>query len=69
MINKYIKEQSAKSPNFKKAVEKQNQRMDAAIAVHQLREDLGLSQRGLADLVGKPQSTIARIELGSHNFS
>lgn len=69
MINKYIKEQSANNPKFKRAVEGQNQRMDAAIAVHQLRADLGLSQRGLADLVGKPQSTIARIELGSNNVS
>lgn len=69
MINKYIKEKSAKNPKFKRAVEEQNQRMDAAIAVHHLREELGLSQRGLADLVGKPQSTIARIELGSINVS
>lgn len=32
-----------------------------------LREEKGLSQRELAELVGKPQSTIARIENGNMN--
>ncbi|OJG74703.1 hypothetical protein RV10_GL004691 [Enterococcus pallens] len=35
----------------------------------QLRSELGLSQRELAERVGKPQSTIARIENGSMNPS
>jgi transcriptional regulator with XRE-family HTH domain len=34
-----------------------------------LREEEGLSQRELAKKVGKPQSTIARIENGSMNVT
>jgi transcriptional regulator with XRE-family HTH domain len=34
-----------------------------------LREEEGLTQRQLAEVSGKPQSTIARIENGSMNAS
>lgn len=37
--------------------------------VHDLRTNMGLSQREFASLIGKPQSTIARIENGSMNAS
>lgn len=37
--------------------------------VRELRENMGMSQRDFASLVGKPQSTIARIENGSMNAS
>jgi len=40
-----------------------------AVKVHELRKNMGLSQRELASLIGKPQSTIARIENGSMNAS
>lgn len=32
-------------------------------------ENMGMSQRAFAKLIGKPQSTIARIEIGSMNAS
>ncbi|OJG66191.1 hypothetical protein RV09_GL001040 [Enterococcus moraviensis] len=35
----------------------------------QLRKELGYTQRELAEKVGKPQSTIARIENGTVNVS
>ena len=37
--------------------------------VHDLRTNMGLSQSEFASLIGKPQSTIARIENGSMNAS
>lgn len=69
IVGAYIKQKSAIDPEFKRKVDEQNKRLDAAIAVQDLRESLGLSQRELAELVHKPQSTIARIELGSTNVT
>lgn len=68
-IGEYIKQRSSTNPEFKRKVDEQNKRLAAAIAVQDLRESLGLSQRELAELVHKPQSTIARIELGSTNVT
>ena len=69
VVGDYMKNMYAQNPEFKRKVDEENKRLDAAIAVHSLREELGLSQRDLAKLVNKPQSTIARIELGSTNVT
>lgn len=66
-IGEYIKQKSAINPDFKRKVDEHNTRLAAAIAVQNLRESLDLTQREFAELVHKPQSTIARIELGSTN--
>jgi len=42
---------------------------EVALAVRHLRQETALSQHKFAKLVGKPQSTIARIEAGSMNVS
>ncbi|NLR10489.1 MULTISPECIES: helix-turn-helix domain-containing protein [Lactobacillaceae] len=42
---------------------------EVALAVRELRQSTGLSQHRFAKLVGKPQSTIIRIEAGSMNAS
>ncbi|EOI02725.1 hypothetical protein UAY_00972 [Enterococcus moraviensis ATCC BAA-383] len=57
------------SLTFSKEYEKEAQRLEIAIAVAQLRKELGYTQRELAEKVGKPQSTIARIENGTVNVS
>ena len=54
--------------NFR-PVEQENINLEIAMKVHDLRENMGLSQREFANLIGKPQSTIARIENGSMNAS
>lgn len=38
-----------------------------AVAITNLREDLGYTQREFADKVGMPQPTIAKIETGENN--
>ena len=43
--------------------------MQISVEVRNLREQFGMTQREFADLVGKPQSTIARIESGKMNVS
>lgn len=68
-IDELINKKKAESSNFAAEYEKESQRLEVAIALTQLRKELGLSQRELADKVGKPQSTIARIENGSMNPS
>ncbi|MBO0451895.1 MULTISPECIES: helix-turn-helix domain-containing protein [Enterococcus] len=68
-IDELINKKKAESAIFATEYEKEAQRLDIAIALTQLRKELGLTQRELAEKVGKPQSTIARIENGSMNPS
>jgi DNA-binding XRE family transcriptional regulator len=68
-IDEYIAERSKNNPDFAKLVEQENINLEVAVKVRDLRENMGMSQREFADLVGKPQSTIARIENGSMNAS
>lgn len=53
-------------PQFKAGFEAESSKLDSAIAIMKARESAGLTQRELADLAKVPQSTIARIELGSN---
>ena len=68
-IDEYIKNRSQKSSEFVKEYQEENQRLQVAVAVRTLRSKLGMTQREFASLVGKPQSTIARIESGKMNVS
>ena len=68
----YVDERIKKDCNdaeFKEVFEKESERLDIAIAIMKLREEEGLTQQQLAEKVGKPQSTIARIENGTLNPS
>lgn len=68
-IDEYVTERSKNNPDFAKLVEQENINLEVAVKVRDLRENMGMSQRTFAVLVGKPQSTIARIENGSMNAS
>ena len=68
-LDAYVAERSKKNPKFSQIVEQENINLEVAVKVHDLRENMGLSQREFATLIGKPQSTIARIENGSMNDS
>jgi len=68
-IDEYVAERSKNNPDFAKLVEQENINLEVAIKVRDLRENMGMSQREFASLIGKPQSTIARIENGSMNAS
>ncbi|TPR41265.1 XRE family transcriptional regulator [Apilactobacillus micheneri] len=69
LLNNYIEERSKKDKKFASELRNYNEQFDIAVLVRNLRTNLGMSQRKLADKVGKPQSTIARIENGSMNTS
>ncbi|MDA9428876.1 hypothetical protein B834_1363 [Enterococcus mundtii 1A] len=68
-VKDLIKKKKAESPTFAQEFEAEKQRLEIAVAVTELRSELGVSQREFAEKVGKPQSTIARIENGSMNPS
>ncbi|SOB41560.1 conserved protein of unknown function [Latilactobacillus sakei] len=68
-IDAYVTERSKNNPDFAKLVEQENINLEVAVKVRDLRENMGMSQRAFASLIGKPQSTIARIENGSMNAS
>ena len=68
-LDAYVAERSKKNPEFAQIVEQENINLEVAVKVRDLRANMGLSQREFANLIGKPQSTIARIENGSMNAS
>ena len=68
-IDEYVAERSKNNPDFANLVEQENINLEVAVKVRDLHENMGMSQREFASLIGKPQSTIARIENGSMNAS
>lgn len=68
-VKEYIKKRSAESPEFKKQLEIERERLDLAIKLAELRNRSGYTQKELANKIGKPQSTISRIETGEMNPS
>lgn len=68
-IDEYVAARGKTDPTFAQLVEQENINLEVAVKVRDLREQMGMSQREFANLVGKPQSTIARIENGSMNAS
>lgn len=58
-----------KSPEFSKIIKIENERLDFALKMTQLRKESGLTQKELAKKTGKPQSTISRIETVEMNPS
>ncbi len=68
-VQEYIKNRSENNPEFTKQIEIEQERLELAIKLTELRISLGLTQKELAKKVGKPQSTISRIETGEMNPS
>lgn len=68
-IDEYIARRSQQSTTFAREYEEENQRLQVSVEVRNLREQFDMTQREFANLVGKPQSTIARIESGKMNVS
>lgn len=68
-LDEYVAKRSKSNPNFANLVEQEKINLEVSVKVRTLRESMGMSQRSFANLVGKPQSTIARIENGTMNVS
>ena len=68
-IDKLIEEKMTENAEFAREYGRENERLQVAVALIRLRESEVLAQRQLAEKVGKPQSTIARIENGNIKVS
>ena len=68
-IDDLVAKRSKENSAFAEGYKQERERLEVAVALMKLREEEGLSQRQLAEISGKPQSTIARIENGSMNAS
>ncbi|MDR0849363.1 MAG: helix-turn-helix domain-containing protein [Propionibacteriaceae bacterium] len=68
-IDELIADRSEHDSEFAHAYSQEDERLQMAVALTELRQAEGLTQRQLARLAGKPQSTIARIENGNMNAS
>lgn len=68
-LDEYVAKRSKTNPNFANLVKQENINLEVAVKIRTLRENMGMNQRDFAKLVGKPQSTIARIENGTMNVS
>lgn len=60
-----LKQEIEKDPTFLVDFEEEKRKLDIGVEIHQLRESLGLTQQEFAELIGKPQSTVTRIETGA----
>lgn len=63
-IDDYADELRKSDPTFDQDLAQARMNLRIALAVKELRKEMGLSQRDFAKLVGKSSSTIARIESG-----
>lgn len=65
-LRQYVHEQIDKGPDFAAHLEQARAEVRVAVAVAQLREQRGMSQRDLARQTGIKQPQIARLEKGDH---
>ncbi|MFC6289596.1 helix-turn-helix transcriptional regulator [Levilactobacillus angrenensis] len=63
-IDDYAKKLRQRNPNFNREMAATRLNLTMAIAVRQLREEMGLTQTAFAQLVGKSTASIANIEMG-----
>lgn len=61
-LDKLTEKLLKQDPSFAEELDKADQAWDIAFQIHDLREQAGLTQKQLAELVGTKQSNIARIE-------
>jgi len=64
-FDKYLEEQ-LKDPDFAARFKKAGEAWDVALQLASLRKECGLSQKGLAQLVGTSQQQISRLESPSY---
>lgn len=68
-VQNYIENRSKNNPKFTRQLKIERERLELAIKLTELRVNAGLTQKELAEKIGKPQSTISRIETGEMNPS
>lgn len=64
-----LREEFLKVPGFRESLDEEFPYRDLALAIGDLRVDRDMTQTEFGELVGVPQSTIARLESGRQNPS
>lgn len=64
-----VKKQLLNNPEIKKEYDELESLYEIKVQLIELRNQLGISQKELAELVGTKQSAISRLESGSYNPS
>jgi len=68
-VQNYIKKRAEKSEEFMQLMAIEEAKLNVALQLTELRKSAGLTQKQLAQKIGKPQSTISRVETGEMNPS
>lgn len=68
-VQDYIKKRTEKSEEFMQLMAIEEAKLNVALQLTELRKSAGLTQKQLAQKIGKPQSTISRVETGEMNPS
>ena len=68
-LDNYLKKRMSKSEEFKKAYTEEELKLETALKIKQLREELQMTQVQFAEHVGVHRSTISKIESRDLNVS
>lgn len=68
-LENYLKKRMRKSEEFKKSYTEEGLKIEIALKIKQIREDLQMTQQEFAEYVGAHRSTISKIESRDLNVS
>lgn len=69
IIASYFKKRMKKTEDFRKSYTEEELKLEIALKIKQLREELQMTQVQFAEYVGVHRSTISKIESQDHNVS
>lgn len=68
-LENYIKKRMRKSEDFRKSYTEEGLKIEIALKIKQMRDELQMTQVQFAEYVGVHRSTISKIESRDHNVS
>lgn len=68
-FDKYLKKRMKKSEEFRKSYTEEGLKIEIALKIKQMRDELRMTQVQFAEYVGVHRSTISKIESQDHNVS
>ena len=68
-LENYLKKRMRKSEDFRKSYTEEGLKIEIALKIKQMRDELQMTQQEFAEFVGVHRSTISKIESRDHNAS